>query len=114
MTKWISRTLILALALGSASFAFAGDGSWTGWVTDSSCGEKGAKASHADCAVKCVKEKGAKYALYTPGDKGVWILSNQDEAAKMVAKEVTVKGTLDKEKKSITVASIEPAAAPKK
>ncbi len=115
MKKWISRAFILTMALGLASFAFAGDaGSWTGWVTDSSCGEKGAKASHADCAIKCVKEKGAKYALYTPGDKGVWVLSNQAEAEKMAGKEVTVKGTLDKEKKSITVTSMESAAAPKK
>ena len=112
MKKLISRTLILAMALGLASFAFAGDaGSWTGTVTDSICG---GKAHDAACAVKCVKEKGAKYALYTPGDKGVWVLSNQAEAEKMAGKEVTVKGTLDKEKKSITVASMEPAAAPKK
>jgi hypothetical protein len=96
-----------------ASFAYAGEpveGSWTGWVTDTGCGAKGAKAEHADCAHKCVKEKGAKYALYTPDDKQVWVLSNQEEAGKMAGKEVTVKGKADKEKMTIEVASIETAA----
>lgn len=113
MKKAISRVLVVAVVVGLASFAFAGDmteGSWTGWVTDTGCGAKGAKAEHADCAHKCVKEKGAKYALYTEADKQVWVLSNQEEAGKMAGKEVTVKGKADKEKMTIEVASIEPAA----
>ena len=57
-----------------------------------------------------MKEHGAKYALYTPSDKQVWVLSNQEEAAKMAGQEVTVKGKADKEKMSIEVASMEPAA----
>ena len=113
MKKAISRVLVVAVVVGLASFAFAGDmteGSWTGWVTDTACGAKGAKAEHADCAHKCVKEKGAKYALYTEADKQVWVLSNQEEAGKMAGQEVTVKGKADKEKMTIEVASIEPAA----
>src|SRR5512134_681676 len=69
MKKLVTRVLFAALVVSVASFAFAGDtadGSWTGVITDTSCGEKGAKAGHADCAAKCVKEHGAKYALYTP------------------------------------------------
>jgi hypothetical protein len=113
MKKALSRVLLVALVVGIASFAFAADaGEWTGWVTDTSCGAKGASAEHAACAAKCVKEHGAKYALYTPADKQVWVLSNQDEAAKMAGKEVVVKGTADTEKKTIEVASME--AAPKK
>jgi len=114
MKKAISRVLVVAVVVGLASFAFAGDmteGSWTGWVTDTGCGAKGAKAEHADCAHKCVKEKGAKYALYTEADKQVWVLSNQEEAGKMAGKEVTVKGKADKEKMTIEVASMEPAPA---
>jgi hypothetical protein len=113
MKKLTSRILLAALVASLASFAFAGgatEGSWTGWVTDSHCGEKGAKAEHADCAHKCVKDKGAKYALYTPADKQVWVLSNQEEAGKMAGQEVTVKGKADKEKMTIDVASMEPAA----
>lgn len=113
MKKTISRLLLVALVLTVASFAYAGDageGSWTGWVTDTGCGAKGAKADHAACAAKCVKEHGAKYALYTPADKQVWVLSNQEEAGKMAGQEVTVKGKADKEKMTIEVASIEAAA----
>jgi hypothetical protein len=113
MKKVVSRVLLAALVVSLASFAFAGDtteGSWTGWVTDTGCGAKGATAEHAKCAAKCVKEHGAKYALYTPADKQVWVLSNQEEAAKAAGTEVTVKGKADKEKMSIEVASMEPAA----
>lgn len=109
MKKVIARMLVVAIVLGLAPLAFAQEGSWTGWVTETHCGAAGAKAAHKDCAVKCVKEKGAKWALYNPADKGVYELSNQEEAAKMAAAEVTVKGTLNKEKKMITVTSMEPA-----
>ena len=118
MKKLISRTLILAVVLGFglATLATAEDGTWTGWVTDDHCGAAGAKAAHADCAVKCVKEKGAHWALYNPSDKSVFLLSGDDAMmAKMAAKEVKVKGTMDKEKKTITVTSMDassPAKAP--
>lgn len=111
MRKFVSRVLVVAVLVGLAGYAVATDmGSWTGWVTDTGCGAKGASASHAACAEKCVKEKGAKYALYNPTDKSVWVLSDQEGAAKMAGKEVTVKGTADKDKKTITVASMEPKA----
>jgi hypothetical protein len=82
------------------------EGSWDGWITDTHCAEKGAKAGHAECAAKCVKE-GGKYALYNPADKSMWVLSNQEEAAKMAGKEVKVKGKADTEKKTIDVSSME-------
>ena len=114
MKKTASRILIAVFLAGLGSFALADhhaeEGSWTGIITDSGCGAKGAKAEHADCAHSCVKNKGAKYALYTPADKQVWILSNQEEAGKMAGKEVTVKGKADKEKMTIEVASMEAAA----
>ena len=108
MKKFLSRALIFAIVLGVASWSLAAntEGSWTGWVTDTHCGEKGAKAEHAACAAKCVKE-GSKYALYNPADKSMWVLSNQDAAAKMAGKEVTVKGKADTEKKTIEVSSME-------
>jgi len=111
MRKVTSRIAALVLLAGMASFALAADmGSWTGWITDTACAAKGASASHAECATKCVKDKGAKWALYNPSDKSVWVLSDQDGASKMAGKEVTVKGTADKDKKMITVASMEPKA----
>ena len=112
MKKLVSRALVTALVVGLASFAYAHDhhgeeASWTGTVTDSGCGEKGAKAGHADCARSCVKNKGAKYALYTPADKKVWILSDQVGADKLAGQEVVVKGKADKETMTIQVSSIE-------
>jgi hypothetical protein len=114
MKKLVARALLALLVVSLASFAFAGEtteGSWSGIITDTGCGAKGAKADHAACAAKCVKEHGAKYALYTTADKQVWVLSNQDAAAKMAGKEVTVKGKADKEKMTIEVASMEAAAS---
>ena len=97
-----------ALLVGMASFALAADtGSWSGWITDTDCGAKGASAGHAACAAKCVKEKGAKYALYNPTDKSMWVLSDQEGASKMAGKMVNVKGTADAAKKTITVTSME-------
>ncbi|MGH9369462.1 MAG: hypothetical protein ACRD3M_17545 [Thermoanaerobaculia bacterium] len=109
MKKGISRILMGALLAGAAAFAMAADGTWTGWITDSGCGAKGASAAHAECAAKCVKEKGAKWALYNEADKSVWVLSDQDGAAKMNGKQVTVKGTADAASKTITVSSLEEA-----
>lgn len=114
MTK---RLLICCVALVLvASFSLASppdkkDGSWTGWVTDTQCGAKGASAKHADCANKCVKEHGAKYALYTPADKKVYVLDPQDNLAEHAGQFVKVTGTVDGE--SIKVTSIAAAPEPK-
>ncbi|MEO8431698.1 MAG: hypothetical protein ABI592_09340 [Acidobacteriota bacterium] len=114
MKKILLGSLLFAFAVFVASPAFADEGSWTGFVTDSGCGASGAKADHADCAVKCVKEKGAKWALYNPADKSLFVLSGDDatmgKMAGMAGKKVMVKGTVDAEKKVITVASMEPGA----
>ena len=114
MKKLVSRMLILAVVLGLASFAIADDATWTGWVSETHCAAAGAKAAHKDCAIKCVKEKGAKWALYDPKTKATFVLSGDDAMfEKMAATEVTVKGTMDKEKKTITVTSMETMPAKK-
>lgn len=94
------RFLICAVALLlAAGMSLAGgkgkEGSWTGWVTDTHCGDKGAKDGHTACANKCVKEMNAKYALYNPTDKRVYILDPQDKAAEHAGHYVTVKGTVE-------------------
>jgi hypothetical protein len=70
-------------------------GTWSGWITDTSCGAKGANAQHAACAAKCVKEHGAKYALYSATDQKTYILDPQDKVAPHAGHEVTVNGTLE-------------------
>ena len=99
----MARRLMVCMAalLFVAGIAFTGQkdtgkaGSWSGVITDDMCGAKGAKAEHAACASKCVKEHGAKYALYNAADKKVYILDPQDKAAEHAGHEVTVAGTLD-------------------
>ena len=116
MKKLVSRILILAVVagFGFAALASAQEGTWTGWVTDDHCAAAGAKAAHKDCAVKCVKEKGAHWAVYDPTTKSTFVLSGDDATfEKMAASEVTVKGTMDKEKKTIKVTSMEPMPAKK-
>ncbi len=114
MKKLISRTLILAMVLGfgAAAFATAQDDTWTGVMTETHCAAAGAKAP-ADCAANC-KEKGAHWALYNAADKSTFLLSGDDAMMlKMNAKEVTIKGKMDKQKKMIKVTSMEPMPAKK-
>ena len=91
MKKLVPRTLVLVMVLGFGLAALAtAEDSWTGWVTETHCAAAGAKAAHKDCAVKCVKEKGAKWALYNTTDKSVFVLSGDDAMwTKMAATEVT-------------------------
>ena len=98
----MKRLLISAAALLLVTgIAFTGQkeapksGTGSGTVTDNMCGARGAKADHAACATKCVKEHGAKYALYNAEDKKVYILDPQDKAAEHVGHDVSVAGNLD-------------------
>lgn len=68
---------VLALATLSISAKASPDKTWTGWISDSSCGVKGASADHAACGVKCVKDKGASWVFVTSAKKVIKI-DNQD------------------------------------
>ena len=85
----------MALSLCAAVLTFGGDGSWTGYISDSACGAKGSNESHAACATKCVKEKGAKYVFVNDGDHKVYNIDAQDKVAGHAGHHVTVKGSVD-------------------
>jgi hypothetical protein len=87
-------TLVTALTLCAAAFAFAADGTWTGYISDSQCGVKGANDKHADCAAKCVKEHGAKYVFVNDADKKVYAIDDQDKVAPHAGHHVTVTGSV--------------------
>jgi hypothetical protein len=88
-TAGLAATVLLAFSLT----AFAE--TWTGWISDSGCGAKGAAAAHKDCAVKCVKEKGAKWVFVNSSDKKVYAIHNQDAVSESnVGMQVKVEGTL--------------------
>ena len=97
----------LALALCAGTLALGAEGSWTGYISDSHCGAKGVGEKHADCATKCVKEKGASYVFVNDADHKVYNITDQDKVTAHAGHHVTVKGTLDGDK--LTVATLEMA-----
>ena len=101
----------LAATLFAGTLALAADGSWTGYISDSACGVKGAKEGQAECTTKCVKEHGAKYVFVNDADKKVYAIDDQDKVAAHAGHHVTVKGSVDGDNLKLT--SIGMAAAAK-
>ena len=97
----------IVVALCAAALTFAAEGSWTGWISDSHCGAKGAKEGHADCATKCVKEHDAKYVFVDDKDHKVYNVDAQDKVAAHAGHHVTVKGSVDGD--NLKLASIDMA-----
>jgi triosephosphate isomerase len=100
--------LITAATLFAATITMAADGSWTGWISDSQCGAKGANAQAGECTTKCVKEHGAKYVFVNDADKKVYAVDDQDKVAAHAGHHVVVKGTASGD--SIKLSSISMAA----
>ena len=97
----------MAFVLCAAVFTFAADGTWTGYISDSECGVKGANEKHTACAAKCVNEHGAKYVFVNDSDKKVYAIDAQDKVAAHAGHHVTVKGSVDGD--NLKLASIEMA-----
>ena len=105
----LSMAAVTLVALGFLAVGQLRADTWTGWISDSGCGAKGASASHKACALKCVKG-GAKYVLVDSATKAVTPIHNQDAvSAANLGMEVTVSGSLTDDKQ-IHVDSIAPAA----
>jgi hypothetical protein len=64
-----------------------------GYVTDSQCGLKGASATHAACAKKCVAG-GAKVVIVTDGDQKILTVDNPDAVTGHEGHHVAVTGTV--------------------
>jgi hypothetical protein len=103
MKKLLVFMLVLMLVLVVA--AVAKEGPVNGWVTDAKCGVKGASAAHAGCAKKCIGA-GEKVAFVPDGTQDVLIVDNPDSLKGHEGHHVTVTGTMDKDKKTIHVASV--------
>ena len=107
----------LAVAAALAAFATVGalaetvKGEWTGYITDTHCGKRGASASHtAGCVERCMKG-GSKVQVLNEADGKIYDLDAFDKVKALVGKKVTVKGTLDTDKNTIAVESASEAAA---
>lgn len=86
--------------------------SYSGMITDTMCG-----ASHGDgtdpvqCTKTCVKEHGAKLALYDTTSKKVYVLDPQSKGTGHEGKPVSITGTLDPDGKTLHVASLKEKAS---
>jgi hypothetical protein len=108
------RTLALlslaAVAVVLALPAFAAEGSWTGFITDSHCAKRGAAKEHtADCVEKCVKG-GDKAQILNDADGKAYNIDGWDKVKGLMGGKVTVKGSLDEKTSTIKVASATKAA----
>lgn len=104
LTLGLVLTLIFTLAL------LAKESTFQGKISDSRCGVKHRMPglSDKDCTVACVK-KGAKDVLADEANNKVHKLDNQAKAESFPGESVTVKGSLQKDGKTIHVISIEAA-----
>jgi len=100
----LTLTALLVMPLAAAGTK----GSWTGWITDSKCGAKGAKAEHKACSEKCAGE-GHKLVFYNNADKKLYSLDKQDAAKANLGYEVKVTG--EAEGSAIKVESIDKAGS---
>ncbi|MGB8770948.1 MAG: hypothetical protein WCC92_15115 [Candidatus Korobacteraceae bacterium] len=86
--------LVIGLYLCSMTvLAAAKDMTWSGWVSDSRCGAKGANAAHEACAKKCISE-GAKPVLVTDKDQKVLTIDNPDALTEHAGHHVEVTGKM--------------------
>jgi hypothetical protein len=90
------KTVLVVLGLFLCSMlamAAPKDSSWDGWISDSKCAAKGANASHAGCAKKCI-EGGEKAVLVTDKDQKVVAIDNPAAVAGHEGEHVKVTGTM--------------------
>ncbi len=64
-----------------------------GYVSDSMCGAKGAKAGHEECAKKCL-DKGAKMVVVTDKDQKILTVDNPEALKGHEGHHVAVTGTV--------------------
>ncbi len=91
--KRINLLSIALLLVSIAAWAAPKDQSYSGWISDSKCGEKGANAGHAACAKKCV-DAGEKPVMVADNDQKVMAIDNPDAVKDQIGQHVKVSGTM--------------------
>jgi len=87
------RKLITTATLLLALFAVSAMGDeFTGWISDSKCGAKGASAQHKDCAAKCVKGGAAPVFV---SDSKVLKIDDASKVEGLIGQKVIVTGSVD-------------------
>ncbi len=114
MKALLALAVAATLGVGMASAAETAKGEWTGYLTDTHCGARGATKDHtAACVEKCMKG-GSKAQILNEADGRTYDLAAFDARLRpLVGKRVTLTGSIDKDAHVITVDSAVPAAAKK-
>jgi len=81
------------LLVSIVAWAVPKDQSYSGWISDSKCGVKGANAAHAACAKKCV-EGGEKPVMVADNDQKVMPIDNPDAVKDQIGQHVKVSGSM--------------------
>ena len=92
----MKRITLLSAALllvSIVAWAVPKDQSYSGWISDSKCGVKGANAAHAACAKKCV-EGGEKPVMVADSDQKVMPIDNPDAVKDQIGQHVKVSGSM--------------------
>ena len=111
MKKFLGALVLVCATAGLASAADAVKGEWTGFITDTHCGARGATKDHTvACVEKCMKT-GSKAQLWSEADKKTHDLDSFDKVKELVGTRVTVKGAMDPATGAITVESAAKAGA---
>jgi len=87
--KRVITAAVLLLSLFAVS-ALADE--FTGWISDSKCGAKGASAEHKDCAMRCVK--GGAVPVFVMDGK-VLKIDDTSKVERHIGQKVTVTGSVD-------------------
>ena len=91
--KKVAIAATVFLLFGTWAVASPATTSLDGWISDSKCAAKGADASHAQCAKKCI-EGGEKPVLVTDKDQKVVPIDNPSAVAGHEGQHVKVMGSL--------------------
>jgi len=101
----MKRSLGLAVIAVFTMTALAAAGEWTGYITDTHCGAKGATKDHpAACVEKCMKG-GSKPQILNESDNKLYNLDSFDKVKDLMGGKVLVKGTLSADGSTIAVES---------
>jgi hypothetical protein len=105
------KKILAALSLAAFVSLPAAAADFTGFVTDTHCGEKGASKDHtAACVEKCMKG-GSKAQLFVEADKKIYDLDSFEKVKGLVGQKVTIKGSLDEKTNTIKVESAAKSAS---
>jgi hypothetical protein len=91
--KRISLLSVALLVVSMVAWAAPKDQSYSGWISDSKCGAKGANADHAACAKKCVAA-GEKPVMVADNDQKVMPIDNPDAVKGQIGQHVKVSASM--------------------